>query len=92
MMGSDEFCSAAIREIVEYVNNSLYKRDLIVITPHDVYNVWYCKTLQNHKALFTTSLRDGVYFECTYNGNIDEMYIDVYKKAENIAIRFGGKA
>ena len=50
----------------------------------DIWVVWYCKTLQNHKALLTTSLLDGMLYEFTYNGDKAEAYLDAYKKFENI--------
>lgn len=53
------------------------------IKPKNVYVVWSCKTLQNNKALLSTNFGDGRYFEITYNGNKDEMYLDVYKKELN---------
>ena len=34
------------------------------------------------KAISTT-LHDGMYYECTYNGDKNEMYLDAYKKFEN---------
>ena len=52
----------------------------------EVFDVWYSKTLQNHKALLSTSLFDGMYYECTYNGDEKEMYVDVYKKWENYKV------
>ena len=55
----------------------------------DVFVVWSCKTLQNNKALLSTTLFDGMYYECTYNGDKNEMYFDAYKKWENIKIEFG---
>ena len=53
----------------------------------DVYVVWYCKTMQNQKALLSTPRPDGMYYECTYNGDKDELYFDAYKKFENRCIR-----
>lgn len=53
----------------------------------DTYVVWYCKTLQNHKALLSTSLLDGMYYELTYNGDKKELYFDAYKKFENRCIK-----
>ena len=53
----------------------------------DVFIVWYCKTLQNHKALLSTTLYDGMYYEFTYNGDKDEAYLDAYKKWENRVVR-----
>lgn len=52
----------------------------------DVYIVWMCKTLQNSKALLSTDMRDGMYYEVTYNGDKNEFYLDAYKKCENKCI------
>lgn len=50
----------------------------------DVYVVWMCKTLQNMKALLSTHVPDGRYYEVTYNGDKEEIYLDVYRKEKNI--------
>lgn len=50
----------------------------------DVYVVWFCKTLQNWKCLLSTTAEDGRYYEVTFNGDKNEMYIDTYKKTHNI--------
>lgn len=73
--------------IADYVNTHLDKSDDIQLTKSDVYVVWCCKTLQNNKALFSTTLYDGMYYEVTYNGDKDEAYVDAYKKWENMAIK-----
>lgn len=52
------------------------------ISTDDIFVVWYSKTLQNHKALLGTRFAN-YYFECTYNGDKEEMYMDVYDKLEN---------
>ena len=52
----------------------------------DVFIVWYCKTLQNWKALAGIYGRDE-YFELTYNGDEKELYLDVYKKSENVCLK-----
>ena len=56
------------------------------ITQDDVYVVWSCKVLQNNKALLSTTLRDGMYYELTYNGDKKQLYLDAYKKFENRCI------
>ena len=49
------------REIVrDYVNEHLDKTDGIEINMTDTYVVWHCKTLQNWKALVSTTLPDGM--------------------------------
>ena len=57
------------------------------ITEEDVFVVWYCKTLQNHKAILATNIKeDSSLYEITYNGILSEFYIDRYYKMSNVAI------
>ena len=49
----------------------------------EVYTVWKCKILQNWKYLLSSTLPDGMYYEVTYNGDVNEFYLDAYKKFEN---------
>lgn len=56
------------------------------ITPADVFIVWQCKALQNWKALASTTVSDGMYYEVTLNGDKNELYLDAYKKWENCRI------
>ena len=77
-----EFSKNAVRN---YVINHLDKSD--TVPKFDVYIVWYCKTLQNWKALLSTTLFDGMYYELTVNGDKDEAYLDAYKKWDNNCIK-----
>lgn len=80
--------TAKARTIVfDYVKAHLEKTDTHVTFGRDeVYIVWFCKTLQHWKALLSTSLPDGMYYEVTYNGDKDEAYLDAYKKFENVKV------
>ena len=69
--------------VLDYANKHIDKTDNTQITLDDVYIVWFCKTLQNWKALVSTTLPDGMYYEVTYNGDKKEIYLDAYKKFEN---------
>ena len=69
--------------ILNYANKHIDRTDNVQITLDDVYIVWFCKTLQNWKALLSTTLPDGMYYEVTYNGDKKEVYLDAYKKFEN---------
>lgn len=69
--------------VLNYVNKYLDKTDNVHITSDDVYLVWFCKVLQNWKALVSTNLPDGMYYEVTYNGDKKEVYLDAYKKFDN---------
>ena len=79
-MGAKEFEKFCKEEIVKYHNENSAVRK---ITKTDVCMVWYCKTLQNQKALLSTKVADGMYYEMTLNGDKNEVYLDVYKKQEN---------
>lgn len=83
-MSSEEFIKLCKEKIVDYFNNRSEKTDKFEITSNDVYVVWYSKSLQNHKALLSTTVSDGMYYEITFNGDKSEMYFDAYKKWQNI--------
>lgn len=85
-MGNKKFIELIIEETVKYTNEHLDKTDKVEITKDDVFVVWSCKTLQNHKALVSTTVSDGMYYEFTYNGDKNELYMDAYKKWENKCI------
>ena len=85
-MGNDKFLKVVKAAVTKYVNERLDKSDGKKITEDDVFIVWSCKTLQNNKALASTTLSDGMYYELTYIGDKDELYFDAYKKWENICI------
>lgn len=84
-MGSKEFINICKEEVRKYAEEHLDKSEEIL--NFDVYVVWGVKALQNHKALLSTSLKDGMYYELTYNGDKEELYFDAYKKFENKCIK-----
>ena len=51
-----------------------------------MYVVWFCKTLQNWKALVSGE-EVSQYIEITYNGDKQEAYIDIYDKAYNACVK-----
>ena len=73
--------------IVDYFNKNVEKTDNVKISIQDVYVVWMCKALKNSKALLSTNIPDGLYYELTYNGKKDEIYVDVYKKWKNYVVK-----
>ncbi len=79
--------SRAIELVYQYVKDRLEKTDTHGrFEIHNVYVVWFCKTLQNWKAMVSTTLPDGMYYEVTYNGDEGCSYIDAYKKFENVRV------
>lgn len=84
---NENFVDVCKAVVVDYFNEKKDKTDDKKLELEDVYVVWLCKTLQNHKALLSTTVSDGMYYECTFNGDKNELYMDVYKKWENICIK-----
>lgn len=88
-MSHDQFLVLCMEEVKQYTLDHLDKSDE---TPNfQVFIVWSCKTLQNSKALLSTTLYDGMYYELTYNGDKKELYFDAYKKFENKCIKIVGE-
>lgn len=85
-MGEQRFTNIVKQLVANYANEHLDRADDKTISTDDVYIVWSCKTLQNNKALASTTLFDGMYYEITYNGDKEEFYFDAYKKWENKCI------
>lgn len=77
----------AKKMVVDYFNSHADKTDGKSIGMDDVYVVWFCKTLQNWKALLSTNVSDGMYYEVTHNGDKNETYVDAYKKWENFVVK-----
>lgn len=87
--GMDHFQSVCKKKLVDWYNErggtALHEYPFIDLS--NVFVVWSCKTLQNYKALLSTTVSgDGIYAEYTYNGDKQELYEDVYKKLTNTCI------
>jgi len=72
--------------VVDYFNDNVEKTDNVKLNIDQVYVVWFSKTLQNWKALVSTDISDGMYYEITHNGDKNETYLDAYKKWANKCI------
>ena len=78
-MNEKKFIDLCKKSVVEYLEE-------FVITTDDVSIVWLNKTLQNWKAVLVPIPIFGIYFECTYNGDEEELYFDAYKNEYNKVI------
>ena len=79
-MNEKKFIALCKQAVVDYINDIDGRGE---ITVDDVSIVWFNKTLQNCKAMFVALPIFGIYFECTYNGDEEELYFDAYKKEYN---------
>lgn len=91
VLNPTDFQALAKEAVAEYYNQFLREetgmtivgKENPVLLPDEVFVVWFCKTLQNWKALCSTMLEDNRYFELTYNGDKRELYVDEYVKKGN---------
>lgn len=88
-MGNTEFIKLSKEIVKDYANEHMDKTDNREINEDDVYVVWNAYILGNQKALISTTLSDGMYYEVTYNSAKDEIYFDAYKKWENRKVTIG---
>ena len=87
-MNELDFRTKAIGAVIAYFNSRSEKTDIEnSISGDNVFVVWMCKTLQNNKALLSTTVFDGMYYEFTWNGDKNEGYLDVYKKWDNVLVK-----
>lgn len=87
-MNNQYFIDLAIAAVVAYHNDQADSTDKNgKITEKDVFVVWACKTLQNNKAILSTTVSDGMIYEFTWNGDKKEAYLDAYKKWKNIVVK-----
>ena len=87
-MDSYKLMVACKNIILDYIKNEKEITDKkIKINIEDVYVVWSVKVLQNNKFLMSTTSPDGLYYELTYNGDKEEVYVDVYKKWKNYVVK-----
>lgn len=86
-MGNQEFINKCKQIVRDYTVEHMDKTD--TVPPFDVFVVWSCKTLQNNKALLSTTISDGMYYEITYIGDKKEAYLDAYKNFENRVVMQG---
>lgn len=52
----------------------------------EVYVVWFAYVLGSWKALCSTSLPDGRYYEVTFSKERDVAFVDTYRKTHNVEV------
>lgn len=78
MFGSKEFQEIAKRTVFEMAQEGLDPTDNASITIDDVYVVWFGYILGNMKAIISTNLKDGKYYEVTYDKDEKRIFSDCY--------------
>lgn len=57
------------------------------VSHNDIKLVWFCRTLQNWKAMVADLRPGGMFFEVTHNGDKKETYLDAYVQKDNVVFR-----
>lgn len=83
-MNEIDFRLGAVDIVRDYIRVHLDAADRNV--EYTIFVVWMCKILNHNKALLSTTLPDGMYYEVTYNGDNRCYYLDAYKKFDNIRV------
>ena len=86
--GVDQFLNKAklaVQKTLQIQHETVDER-IPTIETDQLYIVWFAKILKNWKALVSTTNPDGIYYEVTYNGGRNEMYVDQYHKLDNQVI------
>lgn len=79
-MEQRDFMTRTKQLVVGYFNSHVDAADGKKLTMEDVFVIRFSKTLQNWKALVSTTVSDVMYYEITHNGDKKETYLAVYKK------------
>lgn len=87
ILTSKAFMKAAIDAVFEMATEGLCPTDNIEFTKDMVYIVTHSFILYNQKALLSTTLPDGKYYEVTYNPVKEEMYVDCYVKLNSKTLK-----
>jgi Family of unknown function (DUF6275) len=89
-LNSNAYQAVAKKLVYDYVQQRLDKSDPPAgFTIDSVFVTWFSKTLQNWKAMVSTTLPDGMYYEVTFNGDKNKAYVDAYRKVDNIEVSLG---
>lgn len=87
MTQADDYQRRAKGIVRNYVQRTVLQHESEDSKPDFHVNVvWFCKTLQNWKALLVTTIEDNLYYEITYDGDKEIAYLDVYFKYEHNSI------
>lgn len=89
-MTSKEFIRSAKHWVLQEAKQGLDPTDKVELNVNDdVYVVTYSFVLWNHKALLSTTLPDGKYYEVTLDAATGKMYIDCYVRIKQNVVEIG---
>ena len=81
-MTNEKFIEKAKALVEDHTKEHFGENDML--PAFKVFVVWNAYILGNMKALLSTTISNGMYYEVTYNKEKHEIYFDAYKKQENV--------
>lgn len=84
-MTSYDFMVEAKKKVADYLAEHHQKP----IGWTDVFVIWQCKALQNHKIILAAPTPDELMFEVIYDGDAQVMYFDAYTKSDHCRYDYG---
>lgn len=84
-MTSYDFMVEAKKKVADYLAEHHQKP----IEWTDIFVIWQCKTLQNHKIILAAPTPDKLMFEVTYDEDAQAMYFDTYTKLDHCRYDYG---
>ena len=84
-MTSYDFMVEAKKKVADYLAEHHQKP----IEWTDIFVIWQCKTLQNHKIILAAPTPDELMFEVIYDGDAQAMYFDTYAKLDHCRYNYG---
>jgi hypothetical protein len=86
-MDEETRADKARRLVFEYIKKRLEKTDKhVTFSLDEVYVVSFHYVLGHWKAMVSTTLPDGMYYEVTYHASRNVTFIDAYKKWDNVEV------
>lgn len=82
----DKFLRTAKETVVSNYNAHRDTERSPELSVEGVVIVWFSKTLGNWKAILSSPIVRGLLWEVTFNGHKNELYVDVYKKLNNVKV------
>lgn len=82
MLTSEKFIQIARLQVFDMARQSLDPTDNVEFTLDDVYEVTHSFVCGYQKAMLSTTLPDGKYYEVTYNAEKNELYVDQYVRTQ----------
>lgn len=75
---SDDFLNNVKAIVLRIIQDQLDPSDKRTVTIDDIYVVSYSFVMEEQKAMISTTLPDGKYYECTYDKLKHMIYVTTY--------------